>query len=71
MRAAVDPSRGILLGLYVERPNVWERIQRGQFVGYVIITVGVIGALAAVYQFFDLLLVRRHVRSERDFDYFV
>jgi len=64
LRAAVDPSRGILLGLYVERPNVWERIQRGQFVGYVIITVGVIGALAAVYQFFYLLLVRRAVKRQ-------
>lgn len=64
VRAPVDPSRGVLLGLYVERPNVWERIQRGQFVGYVIITVGVIGALAAIYQFFYLLMVRRGVKRQ-------
>ena len=64
VRAPVDPSRGVLLGLYVERPNVWERIQRGQFVGYVIITVGVIGALAAIYQFFYLLAVRRGVKRQ-------
>ena len=64
VRAPVDPSRGVLLGLYVERPNVWERIQRGQLVGYVIITVGVIGALAAIYQFFYLLMVRRAVKAQ-------
>jgi biopolymer transport protein ExbB len=64
VRAPVDPSRGVLLGLYVERPNVWERIERGQFVGYVIITVGVIGALAAIYQFFYLLAVRRGVKRQ-------
>ena len=64
VRAAVDPSRGVLLGLYVERPNVWERIQRGQFVGYVIITVGVIGALCALYQFIYLLRVRLAVKQQ-------
>lgn len=56
--AAVDPARGVLLNLYVERPNLWERIQRGQAVGYVIIAVGIIGALCAIYQFFFLLSAR-------------
>ena len=50
----VDPSRGVLLGLYVERPDWVERIQHGEAVGYVIIVVGVIGALCAIYQFFYL-----------------
>jgi len=58
VRAAVDPAHGVLLNLYVERPNLWERIQRGQFVGYVIITVGIIGVLCAIYQFFFLLQAR-------------
>ncbi len=64
VRAAVDPSRGVLLGLYVERPNLWERIQRGQFVGYVIILVGIIGVLAAAYQFFFLIGVRSGVKRQ-------
>jgi biopolymer transport protein ExbB len=55
---AVDPARGVLLNLYVERPNLWERIQRGQAVGYVIIAVGIIGVLCAIYQFFFLLSAR-------------
>jgi biopolymer transport protein ExbB len=58
VRAAVDPAHGVLLDLYVERPNLWERIQKGQFVGYVIIAVGIIGALCAIYQFFFLLRTR-------------
>ena len=62
--SAVDPARGVLLNLYVERPNLWERIQRGQAVGYVIIAVGVIGALCAIYQFFFLLGVRFAVRRQ-------
>jgi biopolymer transport protein ExbB len=62
--AAVDPARGVLLNLYVERPNLWERIQKGQAVGYVIIAVGIIGALCAAYQFFFLLQARFAVRKQ-------
>jgi biopolymer transport protein ExbB len=64
--AAVDPARGVLLNLYVERPDLWERIQRGQAVGYVIIAVGVIGALCAAYQFIFLLGARFAVKRQLD-----
>jgi biopolymer transport protein ExbB len=64
VEAAVDPSRGVLLGLYVQRPNWAERIEKGELVGYVIIAVGVIGALCAIYQFFYLLRVRFAVRRQ-------
>ncbi len=64
VRAAVDPSRGVLLALYVERPNLFERIQRGEFVGYVIITVGTIAALLALYQLLYLWRARRSVRRQ-------
>jgi biopolymer transport protein ExbB len=64
VHAAVDPSRGVLLGLYVQRPNWAERIEKGELVGYVIIAVGIIGLLCAVYQFFYLLRVRLAVRRQ-------
>ena len=62
--AAVDPSRGVLLSLYVERPNVWQRIQAGELVGYVIIAVGVVGALCALYQFWFLMRERAAIRHQ-------
>jgi len=64
VRAPVDPARGVLLNLYVERPNLWERIQKGEFVGYVILLVGFVGAVAALYQFFYLLRVRMAVKRQ-------
>lgn len=64
VRTAVDPSRGVLLALYVERPTVRERIQKGEFVGYVILVVGLLGALAAAYQFFHLFMVRFAVKRQ-------
>ncbi len=67
VRSVVDPSRGVLLSLYVQRPNFFERIEKGEAVGYVIIAVGIVGALCALYQFVYLIRVRvavsRQLRS--------
>jgi biopolymer transport protein ExbB len=58
VEAAVDPSRGVLLSMIVQRPNVMERIEKGEAVGYIIIAVGVIGALLALYQAIFLIRTR-------------
>ena len=63
----VDPTRGILLTIYSQRPNLWERIQHGEAVGYVIILVGVIGAVLALFQVFYLFQVRGKVKSQLNF----
>jgi biopolymer transport protein ExbB len=54
-KMVVDPARGVLLALVVQRPTVIERINQGEVVGYVIILVGLIGAVLAVMQFMFLL----------------
>ena len=64
VEAPVDPARGVLLNLYVERPNTMERIEKGELVGYVIILVGVIGTLCAAYQFYYLFMVRSAVKRQ-------
>ena len=63
-QAVVDFTRGVTLGLYVERPTFTQRIRLGQEVGYVIITVGVLGALAFLYQLFSLVFVRLAVSKQ-------
>ncbi|HEY4214996.1 MAG TPA: MotA/TolQ/ExbB proton channel family protein [Steroidobacteraceae bacterium] len=60
----LDPTRGVLLTIYSQRPNLIERIQRGEAVGYVIILVGVAGAGLAIYQLFFLATVRGRVRNQ-------
>jgi biopolymer transport protein ExbB len=64
VEAVVDPARGVLLALSVQRPTVIERIEKGEAVGYVIIAVGAVGALCALYQFVSLLRVRLAVRRQ-------
>jgi len=63
-QAVVDSTRGVLLGLYVERPTIPERIRLGQAVGYVIIVVGLLGAIAFVFQLISLVLVRLAVGAQ-------
>ena len=63
-KAVVDPASGALLGLYVERPGVIRRIQEGEVVGYVIVAVGIIGVLLALFQAIYLVITRLAVSAQ-------
>lgn len=63
-KAVVDPAGGALLGVYVERPNVFERIEEGEVVGYVIIAVGILGVLLALFQAGYLVVTRLAVAAQ-------
>jgi biopolymer transport protein ExbB len=65
--ASLDPTRGVLLSIYAQRPNVIERIEKGEAVGYIIIVVGLAGAGLAIYQLFYLAQVRGKVRAQLKF----
>ncbi len=63
-RAVVDYTRGVLTALYIERPTWGERIHLGEEVGYIIIVVGIAGALAFFWQLVHLLIVRFAVKRQ-------
>ena len=63
----VDPTRGTLLSIYSQRPNIKERIDKGEAVGYVIILVGLVGAGLGIYQLFYLAQIRGKVRRQLKF----
>ena len=60
----IDPSRGSVLALLMQTPDLMERIQQGKLVGYVIIAIGVIGLLIALERSFHLSLVGRRIRKQ-------
>jgi biopolymer transport protein ExbB len=64
VRAVVDPSRGVLLSMIVQRPGVMERIEKGEAVGWVIIVVGGIAFVLAVYQALYLAYTRVAVSKQ-------
>jgi biopolymer transport protein ExbB len=66
-RGVVDPTRGVLLSIYAQRPTLMERIEAGEMVGYVIILVGLVGFGLGVYQLFYLATVRGRVRNQLKF----
>ena len=62
--AVVDANRGVLLGLYVERPTSMERVESGELIGAIIIVVGALGGLAFIFQLISLVLVRLSVSRQ-------
>jgi biopolymer transport protein ExbB len=62
---ALDPSRGVLLGLLVQSPGLVERIEQGKEVGYAIIAVGVIGLLIALYRFMAMSQISMRIRKQQ------
>jgi biopolymer transport protein ExbB len=63
-RALVDPARGALLSRYIERPSWWKRVEQGEGVVYVIIAVGILGVLLAIFQGVYLLMTRLAVAAQ-------
>src|SRR5690606_4928125 len=67
VESMIDPTRGVLLSIYSQRPGWWERIEKGEAVGYVILLVGAVGAALLLYQLFYLATVRGKVRNQLNF----
>jgi biopolymer transport protein ExbB len=64
VESAVDPARGVVLSMIVQRPSLRERIEKGEAVGYVILLVGAIGAAVALFQALYLIRTRVAVRRQ-------
>lgn len=60
----IDPSRGQLLGLYVDAPSLPEYVQAGGYIGYATIALGGLGALIALERIFSLFMIGRAVRAQ-------
>ena len=60
----IDPTRGQLLGLLVQSPDLMERIAQGKTVGYVIIALGIVGVLIAIWRVLVLTAVGAKVSSQ-------
>jgi biopolymer transport protein ExbB len=61
---AVDPSRGNLLGLLIQAPNLSERIQQGGLVGYVIILLGLLGVVVSIERLVRLDSASRGIKAQ-------
>ena len=60
----IDPSRGTLLGLETKKATTGERINQGGPVGYVIIAIGLVGILIALWRLIVLTGIRGKMRKQ-------
>ena len=47
---ALDPTRGVMLSLLIQTPDVFERIKQGGIIGYIILALGVAGFVFAIWR---------------------
>lgn len=62
--AVVDPSRGVLMSLYLLRPTMWERIHTAHAVVYLILLMALAATAVSVYQFLYLVKVDSTVKTQ-------
>jgi biopolymer transport protein ExbB len=60
----IDPTRGAMLALLVQVPDLKNRIEQGGLVGYVILFIGVVGLLISIERLIVLTLTNRKVQKQ-------
>ena len=64
-KLSVDPSRGGLLLALIDTPSPTERVQQGGYVGYVIITLGILAGIVGVWRWVVITITSRKVSAQR------
>jgi len=65
---AVDPSRGSLLSALTDTPSPTERINQGGYVGYVIISLGIMALIVGLVRWVIVTIASRRVNAQRQSD---
>ncbi len=60
----IDPTHGQLFNLLTLKPTFMQRINQGGMVGYIILALGAIGILIAVFRFLYLSLVSQKIKHQ-------
>ena len=64
MRFGLDPTSGVILSSLVQSPNLGERINQGGIVGYVIISLGLLGLLLSLERLISLTIAGQKVKAQ-------
>ena len=61
---AIDPTRGFLLSLYLDKPGWFQRIAQGKLIGFIIISIGLIGTAFSIFKIYKLREYSEEVNDE-------
>jgi biopolymer transport protein ExbB len=62
--SSIDPTKGFLLSLYLDKPGWIDRIRQGKSVGFIIILIGLIGAVFSAYKIYLLAGHEKEVKRD-------
>ncbi|MBD2860275.1 MotA/TolQ/ExbB proton channel family protein [Spongiibacter sp. KMU-158] len=62
---SVDPTGGTLMSLLIQKPTLTERVNQGGLVGYIILILGSIALLLAVYKFLEISSITSRVHAQQ------
>ena len=60
----IDPSRGAILSMLIQVPGIFERIQQGKLVAYIILALAIIGLIVAAERFYKLFIVHNKINAQ-------
>lgn len=61
----IDPTRGAIMALLVQAPDLKERIQQGGWIGFIILGLGAIGLIIALFRFLSLTVINQGVGKQQ------
>ena len=60
----IDPTRGVILSMLIQAPDSIERVKQGGFIGYVILVMGAIGFLYAIFRLISLSITGSKMKAQ-------
>ncbi|MCK4494201.1 MAG: MotA/TolQ/ExbB proton channel family protein [Methylococcales bacterium] len=64
MDVGIDPTRGVILSMLVQAPDSSERIKQGGVIGYIILIMGAIGFIYAVFRLVTLVGTAKKMEAQ-------
>ncbi len=62
----IDPTRGVILSMLIQAPDSIERIKQGGVIGYIILVMGGIGFIYALFRLITLTLTAKKMTQQID-----
>ena len=61
---AIDPTRGSILGMLIQTPDLGERIDQGGLIGYITLTLGFLGFIYGVFRLVQLSIIGKKMSEQ-------
>lgn len=64
VKTAIDPTRGVILGVLGRAPDLMERVEQGGIIGYIILFLGAVGLAIVIVRLGNLTIINKQVQIQ-------